>query len=323
MKTPFARMGFFVIFDKLKSKCMIKKLFSSLLIAGTLISNAQQVQNPGLETWTSNNVPANWGSYGQMIAALSGTNPNTEIQTTSMHSGSFAALLQNQFVAIAGSNIPGGINTGTVVLSGGKPSYGFQAYSSSPTAYDFWYKFNAISGDTAGTDITITHWNTSTNKRDTLATGASYIIGVASVYTHMTVPINWIVFGVTPDSIQLQFTSSLAGNHGSLQPPVGGQLYLDDINLSGNASGVQKLMADGSFATYPNPAANILTIKSTTDKAKHAFVYDASGRLVSAYTLNDKSATIDLSQYENGLYVYVITDEHNTMLYSSKFNVVK
>src|ERR1700752_4571782 len=105
---------------------MIKKLFSSLFVASVLISNAQQVQNPGFETWTSNNVPANWGSYGQMVAAATGTNPNTEIQTTSMHSGSFAALLQNQFVAVAGSNIPGGLNTGPVVLSGtGSPIYGF------------------------------------------------------------------------------------------------------------------------------------------------------------------------------------------------------
>lgn len=303
---------------------MIKKLFSALFISGVLLSNAQQVLNNGFESWTSSNVPANWGSYGQMITGLTGTNPNTEIQTTSMHSGSFAALLQNQFVTAAASNIPGGLNTGPITFVSGKPVYGFQAYAGGyPVSYDFWYKFNAIGGDSAGTDVTITHWNTSLNKRDTLARSGSYIIGATSVYTHMTVPINWLITGVAPDSIQLQFTSSMAGqNGGSGQPPAGGQLYVDDINMN-FSTGVQTIMANGSFSTFPNPAINAVTIKSTSEKAKNVMVYNVSGSLMNTYSLNGKLTSIDVSQYENGLYLYMVTDEHNSLLYTSKFSVSK
>lgn len=302
---------------------MIKKLFSLALTTGVLFANAQQVQNPGFENWVSSNVPANWGSYGQMIAAATGTNPNTEIKTTTAHSGSFAALLQNQNVAIAGSNVPGGVNTGTVTLNGsGVPIYGFQAYTSTPVSYDFWYQFNAIGGDTAGTDVTISHWNTSLNKRDTLARGGAYIIGATTGYTHMTVPISWIITGVTPDSIQLQFTSSLKKVGGTNQPPTGGMMYLDDVNMN-LLTGVQTFMAEGTFATYPNPASNVVTIAATSNKAKNALVYDVSGQLVSTYTLTDKHTSIDVTQYENGLYIYIITDEHNATLYTAKFNVAK
>ncbi len=302
---------------------MIKKLLSAALLTVTVSVNAQQVQNSGFETW-ANTFPTGWGTVGQMAVGLGQPNPNTEIQTATKHSGSSAVLIQNQFLAFLSSNIQGAICTGPITFAGNKPTLGFQAYSSMPTSYDFWYQFTATSGDTASTRLYITKWNMSNGKRDTLAKGGNYIIGVASVYTQMTIPITWLITGITPDSIQLFFTSSIKNVGGTTAtPPTGGQLYIDDVNFTAPV-GIQTLMADGSFThAYPNPAVNVITISSNLEKAKYVKVFDLTGCMVNTYEINNKLAKIDLSSYESGMYIYVVTDEHTNRLHTAKFNVVK
>ncbi len=299
---------------------MIKKLLSGIFVAGILSANAQQVQNPGLETW-QNSFPVGWGSFSEMLFAATGTNPGTEVQTATKHTGSLAALLENKFVALASSNIPGGINTGPITFNGGNPKRGRQAYAGQPTSYDFWYQFTATGGDTAATTIYLTKWNTGLGQNDTLASGGSYIIGAAATYTNMIVPINWLMAGV-PDSIQLLFTSSIKKVGGAMQPPLGGQLYIDDVTMN-NPLGVQTLMADGSFSTYPNPASNLLTISCNNQKAKEAKVYDLTGRNVATYQLTGNLTKADISMLENGVYIYVVHDEESGKIFTAKFSVAK
>jgi hypothetical protein len=310
------------IFDyKPKNQNMIKKLLSAVLVTVTISINAQQVQNPGFETWASS-LPVSWGTFDEMLVNLGQSNPGTATQTATKHSGSSAVLLQNQFVALKGANVQGIVCTGPVTFVGGKPSLGFQAYTGGvqPGSYDFWYQFNAMGGDTASTQVYLTKWNTGNNKRDTLAYGGSYIIGVASVYTHTTVAINWFITAI-PDSIQLLFSSSIQKSTAS--PPTGGQLYIDDVNMN-LSSGIQTVTGNSFFSTaYPNPAVNSITISSNLKEAKYAKVFDVTGRLVNSYEINNKLTSVDLSSYENGMYIYVITDERNNRLHTSKFNVVK
>jgi len=288
---------------------MIKKLLSTALLVSTLTVNAQQVQNPGFETW-ANSLPASWGSFDQMFVGIGQPNPGTSVQTATAHSGSSAILLQNQFVSLAGGNIPGAICTGPVTLVGGNPVAGFQAYSSLPTSYDFWYQFNALNGDQAKTKLYITHWNTITNKRDTLAHDAgngTSISGVASVYTHMTVPITWLITSTTPDSIQLTFMSSVQSN---TAVPTGGKLYLDDINFT-TPAGVETFMADGFFANvYPNPTIDQVFIDANTTDKLNVDLFDVNGKHVFNASVMDKS-NINIAALSEGVYSMTIKTENH------------
>lgn len=300
---------------------MIKKLLSTLFIAGFAGLSAQQVQNPGFETWT-NNFPNGWGSIGEMVLGLSGTNYNTDVQTTSAHSGSFAMLMQNQYIAMAASNVPGAVNTGPVSYSTNGPIFGYQAYSSKPVSFDFWYKFNAINGDSASAAVIISKWNTGLNRRDTLAVGGTFL-GLANSYTQKTVSIYWLITGVTPDSIQLHFTSSDQQVGGTVQPPTGGKLYVDDVNFT-LPVGIQNIDDEGKFVTvYPNPAANALNISANGFHAKRALVYDLTGRNIATYELNGNITHIDISSYENGVYIYKVIDENTGKIFTAKFSVAK
>ncbi len=206
----------------------MKKLFLLTLLANTLFVNAQQVQNPGFENWTTTSrpFPVDWGTFSQAFISIGQPDPHLEVQTPAAHSGNYAMLVQNNNLSLCGCIILGGTCNCPITYSGGYPVYGFTAYTSTPASYDFWYKFNALSGDNALTRLYITKWNTGTNKRDTLASANAILTGPVSVYTHTTVPITWLITTETPDSMQLSFNSSLHTSNA----PSGGQLYLDDVN---------------------------------------------------------------------------------------------
>jgi hypothetical protein len=299
---------------------MKKLLLSFAALALFLTAQAQQVQNPGFESWTSgsNVFPLNWGSFSQMVVALGQPNPMLEVQSTVKHTGMFAILLQTQNVALAGGNVQGEICTGPLTLVGGnKVTRGFQAFTGQPQSYDFWYEFNAIGGDTASTVILLTKWNTVAHKRDTLAVGGSNIVGAQASYTHMAVSINWLTVGV-PDSIQLVFQSSI--KHGGQTVPTGGKLYLDDINMS-LSNGIASLEADHSFSAFPNPASTSLTVSSTN--AHFLTVYDLTGRALNTYAFFNKMVQADVNTYANGIYSYAVMDQNKQLLHRGKFVVTK
>jgi len=300
---------------------MIKKLLSVLIVAVALNANAQQVQNPGFELWTSS-FPNGWGSFDQMLVGLGQPNPGGTTQTTTKNSGTYAALLTSQTVALAGGVVPGIAVTGPVVLGGGgAPVLGREAFAGQPTSYTFYYEFVPVGTDTAFTQVVLSKWNTGMNKRDTLAIGGVVIGGAVGTYTQKTVTLTWLKPMTNSDSIQLLFAST---KHNTSSAVAGTKFYVDDVNMISGGSSVQTLMADGSFVTaYPNPASTMITISSTDEKAKYAKVYDLTGRLVNTYELTNKLTKIDVSSYENGMYIYIVTDEHGNNIHSAKFNVAK
>lgn len=301
----------------------MKKISTLILLAISILSiKAQQVQNPGFETW-SNNFPSGWGSHGEMIYNGMGFNPNTDVQTTDSHSGTYAILMQNQYIALAGSYVPGGINTGPIDLGSGQPTRGFQAYTGEPISYEFYYKFNAIGGDSAFTFAFFTKWNSGLNKRDTVAAAMSYILGPVNSYTQLSVPVYWLMPGTAPDSIQLYISSSVKRvGSGGTQPPVGGQLFVDDVYMM-TPTGVTPLFTETSQDAFPNPASGNIKIVINNQGASKLFVYDIAGREIETYVVTADVFNIDLSSYKNGLYIYKVMDINNNVLKSSRFAVVK
>lgn len=296
---------------------MIKKLLSAALLTCALASQAQQVQNPGFESWTSGN-PDNWGSFSQMLVGLGLPNPGLETQTTTKNSGTYAVLLETKNVVALGQVIPGVVNTGPITydLTNNKVVIGYQAYASQPASFSFYAMYTPSGTDTAFGQAIFTKWNTGTGQRDTLAFGGVLLNAMAS-YSQVTVPITWLISAV-PDSIQMTFSSSTSGT-----PPAGSQLFVDDVNMV-LTTGVQSMNANGTFTNvYPNPAVNYITFATFDEKAKYAQVYDLTGRNVAMVELTGKVTKTDISSFESGMYIYVITDAQGNKLNTAKFNVAK
>jgi Secretion system C-terminal sorting domain len=64
---------------------------------------------------------------------------------------------------------------------------------------------------------------------------------------------------------------------------------------------------DEEFMAYPNPAANVLTIK-TSQSPTLLSIYNLNGVLVETKKLTDNMNRIDISNYENGLYLFNLSN---------------
>ena len=81
--------------------------------------------------------------------------------------------------------------------------------------------------------------------------------------------------------------------------------------LNGNISNTTNLIKDNSFdvSIYPNPATQYLQIKSTKQLDKY-WIYDLSSKLVKTEVINSINATLNLSQYQKGLYFIHLQSKH-------------
>jgi hypothetical protein len=308
---------------------MIKKLLSISLITAALAANAQQITNAGFETWSGSPLtPNSWGTLDKAIAtsSLSGLIGPTSFvsQSTSPNSGTYAANLTTKTTNFG--TFPGVLVYGNMVLggsSGTTPMITGQSYTNTPVSVSYYVKGTVLAGDSAPTIIMLTHWNTSTNKRDTIAEGADFLNSnavMSSMYMLRTFNLSYKISGVSPDTMQYIISSSV----NTSSPTVGTSITVDDISFSGNYTGISSVhQAQNASLAYPNPAVNQITLTSSNEKAKFATVYDLTGRMVGKYELLNKAVAVDLNAFQNGIYIYAITDDSNHTITTSKFSVSK
>ena len=302
---------------------MIKKLLSISLITATLAANAQQITNAGFETWASTSggpsAPTSWGTLDQAVDGLVG--PTSFVtKSTSPNSGSFAAQVATQTTPLG--TLPGALVYGAISLVNlSSVKITGQPYTSNPTSVTYYVKGTVIAGDSAPSIVLLTKWNTALAKRDTIAAGYDFVNNSISsaTYTARTFPIYYQGAGA-PDTIMYIISSSV---HTSSVTP-GTSITVDDISFSGNVAGITSVrQAQNNTVAYPNPAVNQITLTSSNEKAKFASVYDLTGRMISKHELLNKAVTVDLNTFQNGMYIYMITDESNHTLNTSKFSVSK
>jgi|GEM_PF-2109035 len=306
---------------------MIKNLLSIALITASLAGNAQQLTNSGFETWTSStpSAPTSWATLDQAVAssAFGGFIGATSFVTksTSPYAGNYAATLTTQNLSSFGT-FPAALVYGGMALVGTTPTITGTPYTFSPASVSYYAKGTVISGDSAPSIVFLTKWNTTTNKRDTIAGGVDFLnSSLTSTYTLRTFPIQYQIFGVAPDTINYVISSSVITSGSAT---LGTSITVDAITLSGNMAGITSNHAvQANSVAYPNPAVNQITLATTSEKAKYANVYDLTGRLMNKFEMTNKQINIDLNSFNSGMYIYVITDENNHSISTSKFSVAK
>lgn len=66
--------------------------------------------------------------------------------------------------------------------------------------------------------------------------------------------------------------------------------------------GITNISQENSFTVYPNPADNLLFVKSTAEKIKELKLFDSTGQLIKQVSCNSFDISVDISVLVNGVY---------------------
>jgi hypothetical protein len=285
-----------------------------LLLAAALISSTisfSQIQNLGFESWSSNS-PDGWQAQLGLFAQGSVTQV-----TSGAPEGSSAVKLETVSCAFCGflglpTTIPGLIQQQTTFVD-------------RPTSVSVKLKCNIGAGDEALFGVITSLYSPIDD--------TSYTVGIAgSIIPGGTILNNWTTQTLqfqyqdvsNPDTITIIALSSdsLAGVSQSTQS-VGSTLSLDAIVFNYPVGISEVFYMNDDIISYPNPSTDFLNIKSKSGNKAKAQLFDISGRLVATEELVYGAAKIDLTCFENGLYICNVTDENNKVVYTEKVTVSK
>lgn len=318
----------------------MKNIFLLFILSATGMIGVSAQPNPGFETWGqvlgAPEEPADWFTANVLASPLVlFPNPNDtsvwKVSGTDAHSGMYAMKIIT--IALDSNPDPANIpDTFGIALTGmlNPPPNLIQGfpYTSTPANFEFWYKYNPVSADTAASIVILTRWNGTS--RDTIATGWWFGGATVNTYTlqQITLTYNPAFPFTNPDTAVIQFLSSLSGV-GDIPFP-GSAFYVDDIAFTGTFTGTTETNLSAGVLVFPNPASDHVTISVESTEAKRIEVYDVTGRLVSSSLLNSshsssakKSVIIPISAMCNGIYSYRVVGENKKLLRAGKFNVVR
>jgi hypothetical protein len=259
----------------------------ALVVAAPSLTEAQNpIPNPGFETWVGG-YPSGWTTNNLPTIAI------TVTQTATSHSGSSAL-------------------NGTVVSAYGISSY--PPYISSQfsvaqryATFSGWYSFSAVAGDSlygwlvmymSNSPIGYAFFNNKTTR---------------SAYTQFNVNIQYIASGV-PDNCDM-FFGIIGATNASDSPHVGSTFNLDDLSLSGTATGIEVQPSEpATFSlsqNFPNPfnPSTMITYQTAKTGQVRLSVYDILGREVATLVntvqpQGSHEVRFDAGELSSGVYIY-------------------
>jgi hypothetical protein len=320
-------------------------LFLYVLLCCPLVKAQSDLQNGSFELWRlkefigtekccGRNIdePYYWG----MSEQLTGINYNKFVfrvaDSTQAHSGLCAVQLYsdttyfNNLVLAPGIIAYGGMTDSAstaITLSPEIRSTGLPLpFNSNPISLNFFMLTDHAATDTPYYMCLLTKWDSIAQTEDTLAYNRTDIPDNSengNQWIEYTDTIHYITQG-TADTIRILFFGGRFGNPNL----IGNNTYLDDVSLYYPATGLVSLSGQPVVQVFPNPASNLLTVKTGQYKAGNIFhIFDAEGRSVNIVPVETETTTINISQLQAGNYFYRLADKANTMLSQGKFVVLK
>ena len=320
-------------------KRIITLLITGFLFLSIAASAQDTVSNGHFEQWRlkefkccGRNIDQPW--YWGIAEQLTGLNYNKftfrVVDSAHVHSGlcsiklfSDTTYLNNLALipgVIAYGNLTDSASTnvaiGPVVQSSG------MAISSNPERLNFFMLMEHDATDTPYYMYVFTRWNLAQQKEDTLAYAQVDIPDAAEnlgQWVEYTDSIHYTMAG-TPDTVRLLFF----GGRFSDARRQGNATFLDDVSFYYPTTGIVNLDGSAVLQVYPNPASNLVSVKTGQFKQGNVLrIFDAGGRLVKTAAIESYSTTIDISKLETGDYFYGLYDGSNTFLTRGKLAVVR
>ncbi len=252
--------------------------------------NAQEIPNPGFESWpgTNNNSPEGW------FANNPPTGPTTVFASLNSHSGMFSAALR--VLEIGGFPFP-------PILSAGSDGTGFpvtQRYE----ALNGWFEFTPQTGDFF--DVLVSMWIGGIQGA-LIGAGTFSTQNGTTDWTQFSAPINYTKPGI-PDWCTVQIIVGI--NQSS-----SGEVVVDDLSF-GSASSVEPIkngLVPNEFElsqNYPNPFNPATNIEYSIPEESFVElkVYDVLGNEVATLVNENQSAGVyraDFTGYDltSGFYI--------------------
>ncbi len=254
-----------------------------------------QVPNAGFENWSGTEANSWVSTNGLTLLG----NSQSIFKSADARSGSSACEINTIHVANKPPGRPIPDYTASIFIGRSVnfvPAMG-APYTYSPNKFVFWYKYIPKGTDTAIALVTLTRWNTTTNKRDTIGLGASPIPDSTSIYTKREVAINYFD-NKMPDTLIILFTSSAVSAN-----QTGSKLIIDDMDLVGGNIGIAA-QTENELEIYPNPAKNVVNIGlGKFIENVHISVCDMQGKNVYSRTYSGGNLSIQTNAFVPGVYV--------------------
>lgn len=308
---------------------MKKIIFTFSVILASISGAKAQAPDFNFESWANVQFgtlqdPQGWASLNTLN--IVGTAQSLFKETVTPFAGTASAKITT--VKVVGASIPnpytgGNLDTagvlaiGKVNLSPPGFNYGY-TYAWRPAVLSFESKYTPVGGDSAFVLVYLTKWNTTTSKRDTVATGKYGTGANTSSYLLNSITMNYSA-NVMPDSEQI-FVSSSVYSHGGAK--IGSAFYVDAFAWSGYNSVNELNGIENNVSYFPNPATNTISFKSSID-ASFVEVFDITGRNMGSFLMKNNTVKIATENYTPGFYLFTILNDKKEIVNRGKFEVVK
>lgn len=248
-----------------------KSLLFFLALTGLTLR--AQIPNAGFESWTSMGTYENPDNWGNMNATTAPSAIFTTVKGTPGSSGNYYIKLTTKDAG--GVITPGIIVSGQLNTSTWQPTSGF-AYTQRAEKLKGKYQFMGYNNDVATISAWLTKWNTSLNKRDTIATLLKKTTGMIHVWTDFSIPFIYNS-AMTPDTAVIMISSS------SNSPKKNSFIWLDDLFLDGLVTSVKSEILLEEVNVFPSPAKDEVNLSFNSDKNYYTeiLVIDNVGKIIS------------------------------------------
>jgi hypothetical protein len=298
----------------MKNRIKMNKLLNTILL--TIIAGAcfAQIPNSGFENWTSMGTYKNPDSWGTMNNSTALSSVFTATQGSPGSPGSYYLKLTSQTIA---SVVVNGIAASGVLDSITQlPKSGFP-FSQRPQSFTGKWQ-HMLSGSSAGSvSVLLTRWNTSSGKRDTVATASQTLSGMVMSWAAFTITFTYLS-GYNPDTCIIFMKAS-----GS-SPTSGDYLWVDNLAFSGSVTGIKESSGQiSALNVYPNPANNEIEITSSRSfhNGDRLIISDMIGNVIFNKIVNENSFKINTSSIANGTYIYKLVNSFNVQFNNGKFTI--
>ncbi|MGP8215422.1 MAG: T9SS type A sorting domain-containing protein [Bacteroidia bacterium] len=283
-------------------------------------ANWKATPNPGLQDWTSESSffgnyedPDGWNTSNPQTASI-GEYCVTQL-TSGTHTGSYAAKLTT--LDIVGNMAPGIMTTGTIPTSTSGNITGGIAYTLRPDSIVGWFEYTPASGDNCFAECAL--FSSSANT-DTIAIAdfSTKPNVTVSTWTRFSAPFVYRSSSAVANSLWLICSS------GNSTGVTNSTMNVQDLAIIINkTTGIAEQTNPGISVTMsPNPATNHVVVN--TSKANTILsLYDIAGRKVSEQKLYSGDNIIDVNAFNNGLYIYTVTDENSPAVSTGKLIIQK
>lgn len=280
------------------------------------------IDNPSFEDWASEGSyedpspgsTENGGGFwdtSNKVVDLYPTADITVTKSTDAHSGTYSARLETSSVNIIVTELL----TAATLFTGyfdpnpanpiesvkfGKP------FTETPDYFRVWYQYEPVQGDSAEIYC---YLDKGENNETRIATAYTKIYDATTGWTELVLPFVYDVEGELPETITLVFASSADGDN--FEGQVGNTLYVDDVELIKCTTPNENLISE-AFTThvFPNPSfGENLQFEFSEAKDVVLSIFSVDGKKVFTADVNADNYELDIAEWNNGFYQYVINDK--------------